>query len=193
MSGDVHVRFRERLKGRFLWATRLVCAFQKSEDAQRFYKVLGQRLARYGLEVAEDKTRIIEFSLWNARARTKFDFLGFEFRWGLSRSRKPVLIRRTSRNKLRASTANFKDWFQKHCELPKKILFAKLNRKLTGYSNYYGVTGNSQSLNSFVYSVKGLFFRQLNRRSQRKSYNWEGFAELNKDFGIIKPRIRHAI
>jgi len=175
------------------YADDFVCAFQHDKDAQRFYKALIQRLARFGLEVAEDKTQVIEFSHCKARAKTKFDFLGFEFRWIVGRSRKPLLMRRTSRNKLRASLANFKTWFQKHSGLPKKILFTKLNRKLLGYYNYYGVTGNSQSLNSFVYQVIGLLFKWLNRRSQRKSYKWEGFMELVKYFGIVKPRILHAL
>jgi len=85
MSGDVHVRFCEHLRGRFPRVTRLVCAFQYSKDAQRFYKALIQRLARFGLEVAEDKTQIIEFSHCKVGANTKFDFLGFEFRWGVNR------------------------------------------------------------------------------------------------------------
>jgi len=174
------------------YADDFVCAFQNGRDAQRFYKALIQRLASFGLEVAEDKTQIIEFSHCKAKAKTKFDFLGFEFRWGVNRWGKPILKRRTSRDKLRASIVKFKAWFQKHSGLPKKILFAKLNRKLIGYYNYYGVTGNFQSLNSFVYQVKGLFFKWLNERSQRKSYNWKGYKELVKCFEIAKPRILHA-
>jgi hypothetical protein len=174
------------------YADDFVCAFQNSKDAQRFYKALIQRLASFGLEVAEEKTQIIEFSHCKALAKTTFDFLGFEFRWIVGRSRKPILMRRTSRNKLRASLANFKAWFQEHSGLPKEILFAKLNRKLLGYYNYYGVTGNFQSLNSFDYQVKGLLFKWLNRRSQRKSYNWKGFKELLRRFEIAKPRILHA-
>lgn len=174
------------------YADDFVCAFQNSKDAQRFYQALIQRLARFGLEVAEDKTQIIEFSHCKAKAKTKFDFLGFEFRWGVNRWGKPILKRRTSRDKLRASLVKFKAWFQKHRELPKKILFAKLNSKLIGYYNYYGVTGNFESLNHFVYQVKGLLFKGLNERSQRLSYNWKGFKELVKHFGIAKPRILHA-
>ena len=149
-------------QGMFIYADmRMILSvlFNMSKDAQRFYKALIQRLARFGLEVAEDKTQIIEFSHCKARAKTKFDFLGFEFRWGVNRWGKPILKRRTSRDKLRASLANFKAWFQKHSGLPKKILFAKLNRKLLGYYNYYGVTGNSQSLNSFVYQVNRSAFQ----------------------------------
>ena len=141
--------------------------------------------------MAEDKTRIIEFSHCKAQAKTKFDFLGFEFRWGVNRGRKPILKRRTSREKLRASLAKFKVWLRKYSGLPKEILFAKLNRKLIGYYNFYGIRGNSKSLSSFAYHVRNLFYKWLNRRSQRKSYNVTGFKALLKDFKMIKPRICH--
>ena len=173
------------------YADDFVCAFQHGKDAQRFYQALSQRLDRYGLQVAEDKTRIFEFSHCKARAKTRFDFLGFEFRWGVTRWGKPTLKRRTSRDKLRASLAKFKVWFREFSGLPKKILFAKLNRKLRGYYNFYGIRGNYKSLNSFTYRVTQLFYKWLNRRNQRKSYNVVGFKALIKDFVIAKPRICH--
>jgi len=173
------------------YADDFVCAFENANDAERFYKALSQRLERFGLQVAEDKTRILEFSRCKVRAKTQFDFLGFEFRWGVNRWGKPVLKRRTSREKLKASLANYKVWFIGNCRLPKKILFAKLNRKLRGYYNYYGVRGNYKSLNSFVYRIWQLLYKWLNKRSQRRSYNVKGFKELVKDFGIARPQICH--
>ena len=68
-------------------------------------------------------------------------------------------------------------------------LFYKLNAKLRGYYNYYGVRGNYDSLSSFFYHAVNILFKWLNRRSQRKSYKWVGFAELLKHFRIAKPRI----
>ncbi len=68
-------------------------------------------------------------------------------------------------------------------------LLYKLNSKLRGYYNYYGVRGNYDSLASFFYHAIKLLFKWLNRRSQRKSYTWTGFKELLKHFGIAKPRI----
>ena len=153
------------------YADDFVCAFENAKDAERFYKALSQRLERFGLQPAEDKTRIIEFSHCKVRVKTKFDFLGFEFRWGVNRWGKPILKRRTSRDKLQASLAKFKVWFKKYSSLPKKFLFMKLNRKLQGYYNYYGVRGNYKSLNSFVYRAWQLLYKWLNRRSQRRSYN----------------------
>ncbi len=173
------------------YADDFVCAFQSANDAQRFYQVLGQRLARFGLELAEDKTRLMAFSHCRAYAKTAFDFLGFEFRWSVNRWRRPVLKRRTSRDKLRASLARFKVWFRKYSGLPKKVLFDKLNRKLLGYYRYYGIRGNGQSLNSFAFRVGQLFYKWLNRRSQRKSYTVAGFKTMLKDFELVKPHICH--
>jgi len=179
------------------YADDFVCAFEYEKDAQRFYEALKKRLNKFNLEVAEDKTHIMVFSRCKIRAKTSFNFLGFEFRWGLSRAKNrvriPIIKRRTSREKLCASLANFKVWLKKSSRLPKNSLFAMLNRKLRGYYNYYGIIGNYKSLSSFVYHVTQALLKWLNRRSQRKSYNWEGFKELVKHFGIVKPRICHAI
>ena len=76
--------------------------------------------------------------------------------------------------------------------LPKALLFAKLNRKLRGYWNYYGIRGNSESLSDYFYQVKSILLKWLNRRSQKRSYNWTGFKALLKDFPLVKPRICHA-
>ena len=119
-------------------------------------------------------------------------FLGFEFRWGLGRWRKPVLKRRTARKKYRAALANFQVWCHENCRLPKKSLFAKLNSKLRGYYNYYGIRGNFDSLHDFFYQALRILFKALNRRSQRRSYNWKGFTELIKVFKLQKPRICHS-
>ncbi|MEN8132760.1 MAG: group II intron reverse transcriptase/maturase, partial [Pseudomonadota bacterium] len=103
--------------------------------------------------------------------------------------RKPVLKRRTARQKYRAALANFQEWCRKHCRLPKQILFAKLNSKLRGYYNYYGIRGNYASLQNFFYHAQRILFKAFNRRSQRRSYNWKGFAELIKVFRLQRPRI----
>ena len=174
------------------YADDFVCAFELEADAERFYSVLGNRLGEFGLEVAAEKTNLLRFSPVNWKGSGAFEFLGFEFRWGLSRWRKPVLKRRTARKKYRAALANFQEWCRKNCRLPKKILFAKLNSKLRGYYNYYGIRGNYASLHDFFYHVTRILFKALNRRSQRRSYNWKGFAQLIKAFNLRRPRICHS-
>lgn len=170
------------------YADDFVCAFESESDAQRFYEALPKRLAKFGLETAEDKTRIIRF---DGKSKFRFDFLGFEFSWGKSRRGKTVLKRRTSRRKYQAALANFKDWCRKHCHLPKALLFGKLNQKLRGYWNHYGIKGNYKSLSDFFYHIQGILLKWLNRRSQRRSYTWTGFRALLKDFPLLKPRICH--
>ena len=174
------------------YADDCVCAFALEADAERFYNALGPRLSTFGLEVAVEKTNLIRFSLVKWRASGTFVFLGFEFRWALGRWRKPVIKRRTDRKKYRAALANFQVWCRKHCQLPKKTLFAKLNSKLRGYYNYYGIRGNYDSMYDFYYHVTRILFRALNRRSQRRSYNWKGFTELIKVFKLRKPHICHS-
>ncbi len=174
------------------YADDFVCAFEREADAERFYGVLGNRLGTFGLEVAEEKTNLIRFSPINWKASGAFEYLGFEFRWGLGRWRKPVIKRRTARKKYRAALANLQEWCRKHCRLPKKKLFAKLNSKLRGYYNYYGIRGNYDSLYDFYYHVTRILFKAFNRRSQRRSYSWKGFAELIKAFKLRQPRICHS-
>ena len=170
------------------YADDFVCAFELESDAQRYYKVLPNRLAKFGLEVAPEKTSIIQF---DRKSKKRFDFLGFEIYWGRGRYGGRVLKRRTSRKKYRAALVSFKAWCQKHGRLPKALLFAKLNRKLRGYWNYYGIRGNYQSMIDYFYHVKGLLFKWLNRRSQKHSYNWAGFKALLRGFPLIKPHICH--
>jgi hypothetical protein len=92
----------------------------------------------------------------------------------------------------RASLAIFQEWCRKHCRLPKEKLFAKLNAKLRGYNNYCGIRGNYASLKNFYYHVRRIFFKTMNRRSQRRSYNWKGFTEMLKVFKFQQPRICHS-
>ncbi len=171
------------------YADDFICAFQSQRDAQRFYEVLGKRLEKFGLTLAEEKTRVIRFSRLHGEDKALFEFLGFEFRWGKSRAGKPQLLKRTSRKKYRNSLRNFDRWCRENRHLRMTDFFNKLNAKLRGYYNYYGVIGNFKSLASFYYRAIKLLFKRLNRRSQRKSYTWTGFNELLKHFRIEKPRI----
>jgi group II intron reverse transcriptase/maturase len=171
------------------FADDFVCAFEKLEDAQRFYAVLGKRLGKFRLELSAEKTRIIPFSRTIQPGKTSFDFLGFEFRWGKDRKGKPHVMRRTAPKNLRSSLKHFKEWCQGSRSLRLPELFKLLNAKLRGHYNYYGVNGNILSLKQYYYRVTLLLLKYLNRRSQRRSYNWAGFNQLIEQFGIEKPHI----
>jgi RNA-directed DNA polymerase len=170
------------------FADDFVCAFQHKHDAKRFYEVLGKRLNKFSLEVAPEKTRIIEFSPF-CKEKNSFEFLGFELRWGVSRKGKNIIKRRTSREKLRKSVANFTAWCKEVRSSRLRDIFRQLSSKLRGYRNYYGLIGNSTSLVQFYWQAKRILFKWLNRRSQRNSLNWEEFKKLWQRFQMPKPRI----
>jgi len=172
------------------YADDFVCAFEDRGDAERFYKALGQRLGRFGLELAAEKTRVIPFSRHRLAGKTSFDVLGFEFRWGKDRSGKDHLKRRTARKRLRKSRNNFTEWCRESRHLKRRVLFKLLNAKLRGYYNYYGVHGNSASLKQFFDFATRTLWKWLNRRSQRRSDNWTGYKEMMAHFKIQQPRIR---
>lgn len=169
------------------YADDFVCAFEHRQDAEGFYRALGERLRKFGLELAEDKTRIIAFE--RHQSQTRFEFLGFEFRWGIDRSGKPHLKRRTARSKLRKSLAHFTQWCRENRNLRLRKLFEQLSLKLRGHYNYYGVPGNYHGLKEFHGQAVGILWKWLNRRSQRRSFNWRGFQELIVHFQLPRPRI----
>ncbi len=171
------------------YADDFVCAFQYKQDAELFYQQLNERLGKFGLEVSPEKTRILLFSRSMLKQSETFDFLGFEFRRAISRKFKPIVRRRTSRKKLRASIAAFTEWIKTNRNKKISKLMTTLRAKYRGYWNYYGVIGNYGSLKTFYYRTRRILFKWLNRRSQRLSYNWAGFEDLLNQFLIPAPKI----
>jgi len=176
--------------GAFLhrYADDFVCGFAREEEAQRFYSELEKRLRKFGLELAAEKTRVIPFSRYR-RGETRFDFLGFEFCWGTDRKGQARLKRRTARKKFRSSVKRVAEWCKKNRHRRVGEQFKRLNAKLRGYYNYYGVNGNYGSLEEFSQLVQRLHLKWLNRRSQRPSYTWEGYYALVQHFALERPRI----
>lgn len=170
------------------YADDFVCGFGRAEEAQRFYKELEERWRKFGLELAKEKTRVIPFSRYR-RGETSFDFLGFEFRWGTDRKGQARLKRRTARKKFRNSIKRVAEWCRKNRHRRLREQFLRLNAKLRGYYNYYGVRGNYESLNEFFQLVQRLHLKWLNRRSQRQSYTWVGYRVLKQHFALERPRI----
>lgn len=174
------------------FADDFVCAFQYKKDAERFYSVLPKRLGKFGLEAARDKTRIISFSRFRKEEKTCFEFLGFEYRWGVSRKGRDLIQRRTSRKKFRNSLRNLTIWVRDKRSIRMREFFRRLNARLRGYYNYYGIIGNYRSLAEFEYHMRRILFKWLNRRSQKKSFNWQVFDRILYFYRIERPGIRES-
>jgi group II intron reverse transcriptase/maturase len=167
-----------------------VCCFQLRRDLRKLERVMGKRLGKFKLELSQEKTRVIEFTRFETENSKTFTFLGFEFRWGLSRKGKPLVKMRTAKTKLRLALAAMTKWIKlERLVSDMVVIMESLRSKLLGHFNYYGVSGNMAMLSSFYNLTCRIVFKWLNRRSQRKSYNWRGFAELLEQFKIPRPRI----
>ena len=172
------------------YADDFVCAFQYQDDAERFYRVLGKRLGKYGLTLAEDKTRIVRFRRHHREDKAHFVFLGFEFRWTVSwKTGKVFLLKRTAPKKQRQAVRHVADWCHRRRHWRLDVLMERVKAKLRGYYNYFGVRGNAQSLADFYDRTIKLLFKWLNRRSQKTSYTWEAFKHLLHEFDLPRPRL----
>lgn len=183
--------FKKYCKGKAylcVYADDFVTAFQYKEDAERFYNVLGKRLGKFKLSLSLEKTNILRFSRFEMEKNGVFEFLGFEFRWVKSPKGKDYIRRWTSKSKLRKSLKNFKQWCKVSRKDSLRAIMRTLNSKLRGYYNYYGLIGNSKRLWTFFHMALHTLHKWLNRRGQRKSYNWDGFIAMLRYAKIEKPR-----
>jgi group II intron reverse transcriptase/maturase len=194
------IKFKKQCRGNsglVIYADDFVATFQYKSDAIRFLAVIKERFALFGLELEPTKTRLLEFGRfaeqnWEERRQGKpetFDFLGFTHYCSKSRKGWFRVKRKTVAKKLRMKLKELNLWLKRNRNLRLKELFAALNLKLRGHYQYFGITDNSASLDSYFYTLRGLLLKWLNRRSQRRSYEWEEFEDLLKIFPLVKPRI----
>ncbi|AGA32808.1 RNA-directed DNA polymerase (Reverse transcriptase) [Thioalkalivibrio nitratireducens DSM 14787] len=126
---------RPRCRGQALlirYADDYVCAFQYREEAEGFYRVLPKRLAKFGLAVAPEKTRILRFSRFHPGLPRRFAFLGFELYWSRDRRGDLRVMKRTARKRLQRAKQRIKEWIKGHRHLPGRRFIRELNRRLGG-------------------------------------------------------------
>jgi group II intron reverse transcriptase/maturase len=184
--------------GLVVYADDFVICFQYRAEAETFYKLLKKRMEYFGLSLEEEKSRLIEFGRFAESNRTKrgepkpetFDYLGFTHYCSTGKNGKFRVKRKTSRKKFSHKCKEVHKLIGEMRTLPVKETVKKLNQILVGYYHYYGITDNSRAIASFRYRVTKSLFYWLNRRSQRRSYTWEGYLEmLTKAYPLAKPRI----
>ena len=161
------------------YADDVIVAFSKQHEAHAYLNQLPQRLAKFKLRLAEEKSSLVKFSKWNHKGSKKFTFLGFDFYWTASfkNPKWAVLKLQTNKKKYRASLLAMKEWIKEHRSMPLKMILSSLRKKLRGYWNYYTVITNVARLRQYQQAVFKIIFKWLNRRSQRKSYTWGTFLK----------------
>ena len=182
--------------GAVVYADDFVVCFQYKDEAEQFYKRLKHRMEYFGLELEESKSRLIEFGRFAERDRRNrgqgkpetFDFLGFTHYCSKSRNGKFRVKRKTSKKKFTKKCKEVNRWLADMRTLPLQEIIKRVNSMLVGYFHYYGITDNSKAISDFKYIVRKLLFKWLNRRSQRRSYNWGQFNDMLRDYPLATPR-----
>jgi group II intron reverse transcriptase/maturase len=163
------------------FADDFVVGFEHRHEAERFWRELGERFARFALELHPEKTRLIEFGRFadaNRRRRgggkpETFDFLGFTQSCGKTRGGRFVVLRKTMRTRRQAKLREVKDQLRRrlHDSIPEQGRY--LRSVVAGHCRYFGVPFNGPQITAFRHEVGRLWCRTLRRRSQRHRMPWE--------------------
>lgn len=182
------------------YADDFVMCFQHRHDAQQMHRDLAERLARFGLVLHADKTRVVRFGRfaqkdckWDGRTKPEtFDFLGLTHISSVERSRGCFQLRRqTARKKRQAKLKGLRQEMRKRRHEPVKEQHKWLQTVLVGHYRYYGVPGNSSQLSSFRREVVRSWYRSLQRRGQRKRWNQARYQAIEAQYPLPLPRIHH--
>ena len=197
-----HNQWRKRMAGGdtiiVRYADDFVCGFQHLGDAKRFLRDLGERLARYGLELHPDKTRLIEFGRFAKANRHKrgqgkpetFDFLGMTHFCDQARKGRFRVGRKPSRKRVRRTLRRIKEALRMRRHDNRHKTAKWLGRVINGWLNYYAVPGSSRYLRRFIRYCAWMLLRAFRRRSQRDRTEWRDIGTLTAAHWP-KASIRH--
>ncbi|MCU7882569.1 MAG: group II intron reverse transcriptase/maturase [Candidatus Thiodiazotropha sp. (ex Lucinoma annulata)] len=181
----------------FRYCDDAVIACQYEGDAQRIVRALAKRQAKYKLQLNEDKTRCVRFSQRDAMQRVRqgtFDFLGFTLYLGRSRKGAYIPMVKSSGKRLRVKLKRVSEWARNARHKHKSMeLWRIFCAKLRGHIQYYGVSFNIRYVTRFLEAAKRILFKWLNRRSDRRSFNWEQFNAFLQANPLPEAKIHHAL
>jgi RNA-directed DNA polymerase len=181
------------------YADDLVVGFESRTDAERFLEEFRARLAKFGLELHADKTRLIEFGRNAARDRKQrgegkpetFTFLGFTHYCGKRRSNGSFIVwRETAKKRMVAKLHAIKAELVRRKHEPSTLVGEWLKKVTLGYYQYHAVPGNLDRLRVFMHRLRRLWRAVLVRRSQRGQVSWQRHNPL-LDRWIPIPRVLH--
>jgi RNA-directed DNA polymerase len=195
--------WRERKeRGVFLvrYADDFVMAFEDGRDAKMMRAALQRRLSAFGLELHQDKTRILRFGRY-ARERSaalglkaeSFDFLGFTHIAGKDRRNGWFQLRRiTSRKKRQRMLAEVYTELRKRRHENVRTTHTWLTSVLRGFFAYFAVPTNERVLERLRRHVGNAWLEQLRRRSQ-KGWHWPTakIRCFERRFPLPEPTVRH--
>jgi RNA-directed DNA polymerase len=180
------------------YADDFIIGFQHESDARRFLEEMRKRLGQFALSLHPEKTRLIEFGRFAAERRKRrglgkpdtFNFLGFTFICGKTRTGQFQIKRKTRADRMRAKLQEIKATLRRCMHQPIPEQGKWLGQVVRGYFNYHAVPTNGRALDVFWHHVTNLWRRTLRRRSQKDRITWERMMQL-VDAWLPKPHILH--
>ncbi len=182
------------------YADDILMVFEKEEDARRVMNVLPKRFGKYGLKLHPDKTRLLRFvrpPKWPLNGRgthpkpSTFDFLGFTHHWARSRKDNWVVKVKTPKSRFSRALHAISRWCAKYRHKPVREQWLTLSKKLKGHYAYYGVTGNTYSINRFWYETGRIWRYWLNKRSSNNPMPYSRFIRMLKNYQLPYAKIVH--
>jgi group II intron reverse transcriptase/maturase len=176
------------------YADDFIICVEKKEEAEEIILKLKERLSEFGLRLSEEKTKLVSFGRNvekdNDNKPGTFNFLGITHFCTKSRKGSFKIGRRTSKARYSQKLTELSNWLRKVRNFYKlKELRSIIRLKLIGHYNYYGISENYIMINKYYKTTRRLFFKWLNRRSQRKSFTWEKYLKYLERYPLPKPGI----
>ena len=191
---------RPNCKGKvalFRYADDAVICCENAQDAIRIRETLGKRLEKFKLQLNVEKTKLVLFDKEQARmgiTQGTVDFLGFTFYWGKSRAGGIIPKLKTRAKTMKAKLNKVTEWAkQVRNKMKLEEIWKIFQAKLRGHIQYYGVSHNTKNVSKFLNEATRILFKWLNRRSQRKSYNWEQFNLFIKRYPLPMAKVMHKL
>ena len=117
-----------------------------------------------------------------------FDFLGFTHYWGRSRKGKPLVRRKTAKDRFRRSLRQVARWCRWHRHDDLRVQQKTLSQKLRGHYGHFGIVGNGKAMQRFLEEVQLVWCKWIQRRSNRGRKNWDTLRVLLKRYALPQPR-----
>ena len=170
------------------YADDFVVMFQYEEEARKFYNMLIERMHKFKLELAENKTRILPFGRFKG-TKEEFNFLGFTFSNGKTINGKYRPNIKTNKKKLKQKFEVAKKWLHDKMHEPILEVGTSIRKKIIGHYAYYGINGNYSSLLKYYKYLKYTWYNTLRKRGQKNRIKYLDFLRIWNYLDIPTPKI----
>lgn len=180
------VWFERRVKKHFQGEAHLirfvddfVVCFQYKRDAEGLHRRLGMRFGKFNLELAPEKTRVLQFGKFAAESKAEygerpetFTFLGFKHVCGIGRKGEFALVRIPSQKSCRKFLDRTHEWLKARQHWRRRDQQAHLRVMLQGFYRYFALHHCKLKLDWLRKEVQLQWIRVLRRQSQRHRLYW---------------------